>query len=56
MKHWRVEQIAWDRFTPEQVDPRVVPLVKAAAMVERPCGRARHLVEAGLRPWLRLGP
>jgi len=35
MKHWRVEQIAWNRFTPDQVDPRVVPLVKAAAMVER---------------------
>jgi hypothetical protein len=35
MKHWRVEQIAWDRFAPDQVDPRVVPLVKAAAMVER---------------------
>jgi hypothetical protein len=35
MKHWRVEQVAWDRFDPVKVDPRVVPLVKAAAMVER---------------------
>jgi hypothetical protein len=35
MKHWRVEDIAWDRFDPAKLDPAVVPLVKAAAMVER---------------------
>ena len=35
MKHWRVEQVAWDRFDPSSVDPAIVPLVKAAAMVER---------------------
>ncbi len=35
MKHWRIEEIAWDRFDPSKVDPAVVPLVKAAAMVER---------------------
>lgn len=35
MKHWRIEQIAWDRFDPSKVDPALVPLVKAAAMVER---------------------
>jgi hypothetical protein len=35
MKHWRVDQIGWDQFAPDKVDPRVVPLVKAAAMVER---------------------
>jgi hypothetical protein len=35
MKHWRIEQVAWDRFDPTKVDPGVVPLVKAAAMVER---------------------
>jgi hypothetical protein len=35
MKHWRIEQVAWDRFDPAQVDPAIVPLVKAAAMVER---------------------
>jgi rubrerythrin len=35
MKHWRIEQVAWDRFDPVRVDPGVVPLVKAAAMVER---------------------
>jgi rubrerythrin len=35
MKHWRIEQVAWDRFDPSRVDPDVVPLVKAAAMVER---------------------
>jgi hypothetical protein len=35
MKHWRIEQVSWDRFDPSKVDPEVVPLVKAAAMVER---------------------
>ncbi|MGC4106933.1 MAG: ferritin-like domain-containing protein [Thermomicrobiales bacterium] len=35
MKHWRIEDVAWDRFDPEKVDPAVIPLVKAAAMVER---------------------
>lgn len=35
MKHWRIEDIAWDRFDPSKVDPALVPLVKAAAMVER---------------------
>jgi hypothetical protein len=35
MKHWRIEHIAWDRFDPAKVDPAIVPLVKAAAMVER---------------------
>ena len=35
MKHWRVEQVAWDRFDPSKVDPDIIPLVKAAAMVER---------------------
>ena len=35
MKHWQLEDIAWDRFDPGQVDPDVVRLVKAAAMVER---------------------
>lgn len=35
MKHWRIEDVAWDRFDPAKVDPAIVPLVKAAAMVER---------------------
>ena len=35
MKHWRVEQVAWDRFDPSKLDPEIIPLVKAAAMVER---------------------
>ena len=35
MKHWHIDQIAWDRFDPSRVDPAIVPLVKAAAMVER---------------------
>ncbi len=35
MKHWTLDDIAWDRFDRSLVDPNIVPLVKAAAMVER---------------------
>ena len=35
MKHWRIEDVAWDRFDPSKIDPALIPLVKAAAMVER---------------------
>ena len=35
MKHWQIEDIGWDLFDPAKVDPAIVPLVKAAAMVER---------------------
>lgn len=35
MKHWQIEDIAWDLFDPAQIDRELVPLVKAAAMVER---------------------
>jgi hypothetical protein len=35
MKHWRIEDVAWDQFDRTKVDAEVVPLVKAAAMVER---------------------
>jgi hypothetical protein len=35
MKHWRIDDIAWDRFEPAKLDPAIIPLVKAAAMVER---------------------
>ena len=35
MKHWHIEQIAWDRFDPSKVESEVIPLVKSAAMVER---------------------
>ena len=35
MKHWRIDEVDWDRFDPAKVDPALVPLVKAAAMVER---------------------
>ena len=34
MKHWRIEDVSWDSFDPTLVDPALVPLVKAAAMVE----------------------
>lgn len=35
MKHWHINDIEWDRFDATLVEPDVVPLVKAAAMVER---------------------
>ena len=35
MKHWHIDEIAWDHFDPSKVDPAIVPLIKAAAMVER---------------------
>jgi hypothetical protein len=35
MKHWRIDDVEWDRFDAAKVDPAVIPLVKAAAMVER---------------------
>lgn len=35
MKHWQIDQVAWDRFDPSKVDPDIVPIVKAAAMVEK---------------------
>jgi hypothetical protein len=35
MKHWHLENVAWDRFDPSKVEAAHVPLVKAAAMVER---------------------
>ena len=35
MKHWRIDDVAWDRFDPGKVDASLVALVKAAAMVER---------------------
>lgn len=34
MKHWTLEQIPWSRFDPARIDPEIVKLVKAAAMVE----------------------
>jgi len=35
MKHWQIDDVDWDRFDPTLVDADLVPLVKAAAMVER---------------------
>ena len=35
MKHWRIDDVAWDSFDRTKVDPHIIPLVKAAAMVER---------------------
>lgn len=38
MKHWRISDVAWDRFDRTQVTPEQLPLVKAAALVERNAG------------------
>ncbi len=35
MKHWRIDDVCWDRFDAGKLDPNLIPLVKAAAMVER---------------------
>jgi hypothetical protein len=35
MKHWQIEAVAWDQFDRSKLDPALIPLVKAAAMVER---------------------
>ncbi len=35
MKHWRIADVAWDRFEPARVDQDVLRLVKAASVVER---------------------
>lgn len=35
MKHWDIEQIKWDKFDPSLVDLDIIPLIKAASVVER---------------------
>ena len=35
MKHWRIDELAWDRFDRALIDPEVLLLVKAASVVER---------------------
>ena len=35
MKHWQLDDVSWDRFDRARLDPSLVSLVKAAAMVER---------------------
>ncbi len=35
MKHWRVEDLPWDQFDASKATPEVIPLIKAAALVER---------------------
>jgi hypothetical protein len=35
MKHWRIDEVGWDRFDRSRLDPEIVAIVKAAAMVER---------------------
>ncbi|GBQ12608.1 acyl-ACP desaturase [Swaminathania salitolerans] len=35
MKHWRIDQMNWDAFDASRVDPDIIPVIKAAAVVER---------------------
>ncbi|WNM08764.1 ferritin-like domain-containing protein [Komagataeibacter nataicola] len=35
MKHWRIEQMNWNSFDPQRVDPDMIPVIKAASVVER---------------------
>jgi hypothetical protein len=35
VKHWSLDDVNWAAFRPDCVDPDILPLVKAAAMVER---------------------
>ncbi|SOD92237.1 ferritin-like domain-containing protein [Caenispirillum bisanense] len=35
MRHWTLDDIPWDRFDPARVDPDILRVIKAAAMVER---------------------
>jgi rubrerythrin len=35
MKHWQIDEVDWDRFDRSKVDPETIPIMKAAAMVER---------------------
>ena len=34
MKHWTIDDIAWEHFDPSKVDPEILKAVKAAALVE----------------------
>ena len=46
MKHWTLDDIAWEKFDPGKVDPDLVKVIKAASLVEKN-GRdyGRYLVE-----------
>jgi hypothetical protein len=35
MKHWRIEEVPWDQFDRTKLNPEILALVKAAALVER---------------------
>lgn len=35
MKHWTLDDIAWEKFDPEKVDPDLLKLMKAASLVEK---------------------
>ena len=42
MGHWTLDDIPWDRFDRGRVDPQIVPIVKAAAVVEYNGGAYAH--------------
>jgi hypothetical protein len=39
---WTLDDIAWDRFDPAAIDPELVPIVKAASLVELNGGAYAH--------------
>ena len=44
MGSWTLDDIRWDRFDRSRLDPQIVPIVKAASLVELNGGAyARHL-------------
>ena len=42
MGKWTIDDIPWDRFDPAKVDRGLVPIVKAASLVERNGGAYAH--------------
>jgi len=42
MGAWTLDDIPWDRFDPAKVDPELVPIVKAASLVEHNGGAYAH--------------
>ncbi|MYK58743.1 MAG: hypothetical protein F4027_09140, partial [Rhodospirillaceae bacterium] len=35
VKHWTLDDIAWENFDPGKVDPDLVKVIKAASLVEK---------------------
>ena len=42
MSRWNLDDIPWGRFNPSKLDPEIVPIVKAASLVEYNGGAYAH--------------